>query len=220
MCLLNDELKRQGKRMRLVVVVADQVLSPRFQLSSRARGMIDDEDKMEELIESIMNAIDAGISLGQFERAILRFKELDEYYPLGSAANFYINKLGFNLVAAPGVLHKEHLNAVEERLLERLKSGKRLTDLQVFKLFSGRQLVKPIRDFTLGSNAAMRSSKNGGIDLTSANNVQQFQNSNGEIKFHLDPVMLKNFQNAQGFEPVIINIAPVGNLREFLGVSA
>ena len=42
-------------------------------------------------------------------------------------------------------------------------------------------------------------------------------NNGGEIKFHLDPAMLKQLQNAAGFVPVIINIQPMTDLRQFLG---
>jgi hypothetical protein len=59
----------------------------------------------------------------------------------------------------------------------------------------------------------------GGIDLSRANNVLQTQNNNGEIKFHIDPAMLKQLQNAPGFVPVIISIRPMTDLRRFLGLS-
>jgi hypothetical protein len=72
-------------------------------------------------------------------------------------------------------------------------------------------------------DSAMRTK--GGIDLTPANmNLQtkmdsRFRgNDNGRIKFHLDPAMLQQLQNAPGFVPVIINIQPLTDLRSFLGV--
>ena len=46
----------------------------------------------------------------------------------------------------------------------------------------------------------------------------QTQNAGVEIKFHMDPAMLKQLQNAPGFVPVIINIQPVTDLRKFLDV--
>ena len=58
----------------------------------------------------------------------------------------------------------------------------------------------------------------GGIDLTPANMRLQTRNSGGEIKFHLDPAMLKQLQNAPGFVPVVISIQPLTNLRIFLGL--
>ncbi|MBF0570972.1 MAG: hypothetical protein HQL12_03775 [Candidatus Omnitrophica bacterium] len=58
----------------------------------------------------------------------------------------------------------------------------------------------------------------GGIDLTLANMNLQTQNSDGEIKFHLDPAQLMQLQNAPGFVPVIINIQPMTDLRQFLGL--
>jgi len=44
-------------------------------------------------------------------------------------------------------------------------------------------------------------------------------NDNGGIKFHLNPAMLEQLQNAPGFTPMIINIAPLGDLRLFLGIN-
>ena len=43
-------------------------------------------------------------------------------------------------------------------------------------------------------------------------------NDKGGIKFHLDPAMLKQLQNAPGFTPVIINIEPMTDLSVFLGL--
>jgi diguanylate cyclase (GGDEF)-like protein len=59
----------------------------------------------------------------------------------------------------------------------------------------------------------------GGIDLTPANMTVQMQNDGGQIKFHLDPVLLKQLRNASGFVPVSITIRPVTNLRAFLGLA-
>jgi hypothetical protein len=66
---------------------------------------------------------------------------------------------------------------------------------------------------------AMKAGQKGGIDLTPANMNLQTQNVNGEIKFHMDSAMLKQLQNAPGFVPVIINIQPLTNLPEFLGLN-
>jgi len=66
----------------------------------------------------------------------------------------------------------------------------------------------------------------GGIDLTPANmNLQtkmdsRFRGNDSEgIKFHIDPAMLEQLQNAPGFVPVIINIQPMTDLWAFLEVS-
>ena len=58
----------------------------------------------------------------------------------------------------------------------------------------------------------------GGIDLTPANKVLQTKNSGGEIKFYLDPAMLKQLQNAPGLVPVIISVKPLKDLSTFLEV--
>jgi hypothetical protein len=66
-----------------------------------------------------------------------------------------------------------------------------------------------------GGDKAMK----GGIDLTPANMKLTTQSTGREIRFHLDPDMLARVQNAPGFVPVIINIQPVTNLRQFLGLN-
>ncbi len=60
--------------------------------------------------------------------------------------------------------------------------------------------------------------KRGGIDLTS-DKALSVQNNGQGIKFHIDPFMLKQFQNAPGFVPVIINIQPMTDIRIFLGLN-
>ena len=59
----------------------------------------------------------------------------------------------------------------------------------------------------------------GGIDFNSDKMNLQVQNNGGEIKFHLDGAMLQQLRNAPGFVPVIINILPISNLRQFLGLT-
>jgi hypothetical protein len=60
--------------------------------------------------------------------------------------------------------------------------------------------------------------KNGGIDLTPANMNLRIQNGGAGIKFYLDPAMLQRLQNAPGFVPVIVNVQPMTDLRQFLGI--
>ncbi len=67
--------------------------------------------------------------------------------------------------------------------------------------------------------ALLKPNKTGGIDLTPANLNLQTQNPGKEIKFYLDPAMLKQLQNAPGFVPIIINIQPMTNLALFLGIN-
>ena len=78
----------------------------------------------------------------------------------------------------------------------------------------------PVDAAMVGEAKEQVMSENGGIDLTPANMNLQTQNPSGEIKFHLDPAMLAQLQNAPGFVPVIINVQPMNNLREFLGIDA
>ena len=59
--------------------------------------------------------------------------------------------------------------------------------------------------------------ENGGIDLTADKTPLEVRNSGEGIKFNIDPAMLEQLQNAPGFVPVIINIRPMTDLRQFLG---
>jgi hypothetical protein len=69
----------------------------------------------------------------------------------------------------------------------------------------------------------------GGIDLTSDKALEVKNDGQGEIsakggsvsgwKFNIDPAMLEQLQHVPGFAPMIINIQPMNNLREFLGVA-
>lgn len=61
--------------------------------------------------------------------------------------------------------------------------------------------------------------RNGGIDLTS-DQALKVENNGQKIKFHVNPGMLQQLQNAPGFTPVIINIQPMTDLRLFLGLKA
>jgi len=70
-----------------------------------------------------------------------------------------------------------------------------------------------------GNTVENNKSALGGIDLTSSNKILQNQAGSGEIKFHMDPALLQQLQNAPGFVPVIINIQSLKNLQEFLGVN-
>ena len=64
----------------------------------------------------------------------------------------------------------------------------------------------------------------GGIDLTPVQiNLQtktdsRFSGQDNGIKFQLDPALRSQLQNASGFEPLIINIQPKTDLRQFLGL--
>ena len=59
----------------------------------------------------------------------------------------------------------------------------------------------------------------GGIDFTSSKIDLSGRNTAEGIKFHLDPAVLRQLQNATGFVPVIINIRPMTDLRQFLGLA-
>ena len=59
----------------------------------------------------------------------------------------------------------------------------------------------------------------GGIDFTADKTPLEISAKDGPAsgwKFNIDPAMLAQFQNAPGFEPVIIHMLPMTDLRVFL----
>ena len=62
---------------------------------------------------------------------------------------------------------------------------------------------------------AQMSDRRGGIDLTS-DKALSVQNNGQGIKFHIDSAQRAQLQDASGFVPVIINIQPMTDLRQFL----
>jgi len=69
-----------------------------------------------------------------------------------------------------------------------------------------------------GIDFAMSTSTLGGIDLSGDSSVSVEDNGQ-EIKFHLDPAMLKQLQNVHGFTPDILNIQPMTDIKTFLGLA-
>lgn len=59
----------------------------------------------------------------------------------------------------------------------------------------------------------------GGIDFNTEKMILETQNRGESIRFHIDPVMLKELQNSKGFSPTIVAIQPLNNLKLFLGLS-
>jgi ribosomal protein L21E len=70
----------------------------------------------------------------------------------------------------------------------------------------------------VGIRSTSVSRREGGINLNADKLNLEIQNGGGSIKFHFDPAMLQQLQNAPGFVPVIINIQPMTNLRMWLGL--
>ena len=111
-------------------------------------------------------------------------------------------------------------NAIKD-LDDRLKEIKRIVPYQKRKIAS--MINKYGVTIEPNSNDAMitpEDFKKGGIDLTPANMNVQTKNGGETIKFHIDPVMLAQLQNTSGFVPVIINIQPLKDLSNFLGIYA
>jgi hypothetical protein len=110
----------------------------------------------------------------------------------------------------------KYYEELQERLIkDSLKSMPDLVD-ELKAIMSSRERVKP--EEPSKESKKKEAATRGGIDLTPANMNLQTRNGGLGIKFHLDPAMFAKLQNAPGFVPVIINIQPMNNLLQFLGL--
>ncbi len=113
----------------------------------------------------------------------------------------------------------EFLNNIQQReaarnLLQKVKEE--LDRALITHGPSDREAILPV-NLHVQNNALAR---NGGIDFTVNKTPLEIQNAGEGIKFHFDPALLRQLQNDPGFVPVIINISPLNNLRQFLGIEA
>jgi len=76
-------------------------------------------------------------------------------------------------------------------------------------------MLSPEERISIANKTAL-SNDLGGIDLNKIN-LESYSNGS-EIKFHIDPAMLQQLQNAPGFVPVIISVKPLEDLQGFLGI--
>ncbi|MBF0504502.1 MAG: hypothetical protein HQL14_05290 [Candidatus Omnitrophica bacterium] len=78
---------------------------------------------------------------------------------------------------------------------------------------------KQAKILKIQTGAHLQPTQNGGIDLTSAQMNLQTQSNGGAIKFKMDPDTFRQFLNAPGLVPVIVNIQPLTDLKMFLGAA-
>ncbi|MBF0489767.1 MAG: 50S ribosomal protein L11 methyltransferase [Candidatus Omnitrophica bacterium] len=112
--------------------------------------------------------------------------------------------------------NKDHKigNIIQVSLTQR-KGTPQYKELPRIKILDNAQLVQSVK-----KGQEMGSQGPGGIDLTSDQALQVKNDGNGELEFHLDSAQLAQLQNAPGFVPVIINIEPLIDLEDFLGISS
>ena len=130
-----------------------------------------------------------------------------------SGANFFNEEGIRQLPDRPGVLYNFKNGTAEQylRLVERIET-------RVYEDF-GIRLIQDVKVIPHNGFDQAQLGAKGGIDLTPAKMNLQTKvdgNDSGGIKYHLDPAMLQQLQNAPGFVPVIINIQPLKDLRTFL----
>jgi hypothetical protein len=131
---------------------------------------------------------------------------------------YYYLAQSVEIVPEKEVLYlKKFLNRLKTELDLDIVRG--LSNMDIPKDFTNgvKQRLSEIDSAMLGDK--LDNSMKGGIDFNYDKINFQVQNDGEAIKFHMDPTMLKQLQNTVGFTPVIINIQPMNNLHEFLGVA-
>ena len=116
----------------------------------------------------------------------------------------------YQLLAPGGILYLNNAGVTKE-FLAYLRDEKKGT---ILESRAGYEVL-----FQKKIDAVMLNENRGGIDLTPAKMNLETQNAGEGIRFHLDPALLRQLQDAPGFVPVIINIQPLMDLRGFLGVN-
>ena len=99
-----------------------------------------------------------------------------------------------------------------------VESGVKETGFTVFFKEDTGKITRNLEMQSSRDRAQMAIARNGGIDFNPKKMNLQVQNNTVEIKFHLDPAQLAQFQNAPGMVPVDINIQPMTDVRQFLGM--
>ncbi len=86
--------------------------------------------------------------------------------------------------------------------------------------YAGSLIEQALNEYGLNDKAML---KRGGIDFTADETPLEISAKGGPAsgwQFHIDPAMMQRLQNAPGFYPVIINIKPMSDLRQFLGLAS
>ncbi len=135
----------------------------------------------------------------------------------GSYMSSFFRGRYFNEIFLPAIFSDEDLSSARQYFNDLQRRGALATP----SVLLGSDFTQRIRNSIVRSqdlDKAMKVNQKGGIDLTPANLYLQTRNSGGQIKFHIDPAMLEQLQNAPGFVPMIISIQPMNDLRLFLGI--
>ncbi len=119
--------------------------------------------------------------------------------------------------ALPKGLIKQTKNIKDLRFF--INSSKKRTATEVTEEDEAMNTPSKNSALTVNTPIIAGSTNTGGIDFTTNKIPLDIQNRRESIKFHLDPAMLYQLQDAPGFAPVIISMQPMTNVRNFLGIS-
>jgi len=196
-----------------------------------SKNPVENKLEIEKIIGTILKKIRSDVTLkpplsDEIKKVAIMFQSRDQ-----NQAYILLQKLFETYIAYERIILTERnkfmvqkVSGLKGRILiyvgsDHVKGLKQLLVMQGYDIQTQEFLAKEDNAMAvLIINNSRQHLENGGIDLTPANMNLQIRNSNGEIKFHLDPAMLKQLQNAPGFVPVIINIQPLKSLPEFLGI--
>ena len=175
-----------------------------------------DEDVLKEAVMSFLDMLED--SQQWFYQGVLKNPKNGQIVVL-----FFPNTKHISF-SVSGLFRSKQFNLTKQEILSTIENS-----------FADRRELLQIRDRFLQkwktANPAQISST-GGIDFnadkmnletkmdsrSSLPGGRQGGNDSG-IQFHIDPAMLERFKNVPGFEPVIINIQPLVDIKQFLGLN-
>ncbi|MBF0483793.1 MAG: hypothetical protein HQL25_03695 [Candidatus Omnitrophica bacterium] len=148
-------------------------------------------------LTEIKNGNLPGLSIFILWRSFMKQVPTAEFF----AGCFILNQLtGDELNPKNGMQH------VFERVAELLNMPK----IEISK-----KAEKVLQEF-FADKAMNISDHTGGIDFTADKTPLEIKNIGKDIKFNIDAAMLQKLQNTTGFEPLIIDIQPMTDLKAFL----
>jgi hypothetical protein len=205
------EESKENMRNNSLDKIDPKSMDPQSRAFLNASPSTDVNSEGDNTLDKVRAALSQGFTAGQLKWLSKILKNIKPGQKL-SAKDDQINGI-LNVIKMPDSERSEFLKKFD-KLEKKLKEDSEIAE----QYQDSYQEQEP--ELSAVDQAMSLKKNTGGIDLTPANMDLQMRNSNGEIKFRLDPAGLAQLQNAPGLVPVIINIKPLNDLRQFLSVNS
>ena len=236
---LREEIARTVPQVPNVLLIGGSDMDVARILEQYPQARIKVVNLSREYLTEIRNRYQEISSTGQLQLFLADAQHLSSYRDADGSR--YFPEGSFDIVAAPGVdataLPGEQGRAVlsriaEEEVLLARKGGLimhcyNVIDLRDSLTFQAQAVKDGVLEFvgekeTMSGSLFQRTDKviaaPGGIDLNAVDRTLSVDSAGQALRFHIDPAMLEKLEAAPGITPVILNIQPMKDLRQFLGL--